>query len=192
MNLIEWLAQHSEDTEPPSSIDYVYPADVEVEDHVDLGPFLNFLLGPVIAWFLCCRQPEGGLKYVLLLSFCLLWAYWQTRQKAAYHALVRKYLQPPPHCRQGYKFPWTSVSDDNIEGSEAFRLFIAMAPLPMMDPLFEVADPVNELFLNLLQTIGKALKFFAIALLITRTPFAVLVTLVVVFHLTELADDLMR
>ncbi|KAK8788595.1 hypothetical protein V5799_021623 [Amblyomma americanum] len=122
MNLVEWLALHSEDPEPRSSIDYVYQyqADMEVEDYVDLGPFLNFLLGSVIALFLCRRQPERRLTYVLLLSFCLLWAYWQTRQKAAYHALVRRYLQPPPYCRQGYKFPWTSVSDDNLEGCEAY------------------------------------------------------------------------
>ncbi|KAK8788598.1 hypothetical protein V5799_021626 [Amblyomma americanum] len=166
---------------------------MEVQDYVDFGPRLYLLLGSALVLFLWRLHPERRLTYGLLLSFCLHWAYWEAQQKAANTAHVRMYGQLPPHCRQGYKLPRTSVSGDNIEECEAYRRLIAAAPLPVVDPLFEVAEFINEVVLELLGTIGTALYWFVNTLRKICAVFVVLGMVITVFVLAAiLADNFMR
>ncbi|KAK8788597.1 hypothetical protein V5799_021625 [Amblyomma americanum] len=198
MSHADWLAQPSEerktaDPEARRSIVYEDQADMEVQDYADFGPRLYLLLGSDLVLFLWRLHPERRLTYGLLLSFCLHWAYWEAQQKAAYTAHVRMYGQLPPHCRQGYNLPWTSVSGDNIEVCEAYRRLIAAAPLPVVSPLFEVAELVDEVFLELLGTIGTALYWLVNRPRKICAAFVVLGMVTTVFVLAAiLADDFMR
>ncbi|KAK8788601.1 hypothetical protein V5799_021629 [Amblyomma americanum] len=198
MNNSDWQAQPSADNkmadpQPGSSLVYVDQAEMKVEDYVEFGRRLYFLWGSVITLFLWRRHRERNLTYGLLLSFCLHWAYWQTRQKVVYNAYVKTYGQPPPRCHQDYNCPWTSVSDHDLEECEAYRRLIAAAPSPVGHPLFEVAELVHEVILEPLRTISTTLHLIAIALLMSRIPLAAPLTLILALQLPELvADDSMR
>ncbi|KAK8788600.1 hypothetical protein V5799_021628 [Amblyomma americanum] len=151
---------------------------MQVEDYVDFGPGLYLLLGTVIVLFLWRRHPERMRTYGVFISFCLHWAYWQTRKKAAYTTHVRMHGQPPPHCHQGYKFPRTRFSGDKLEECEAYRRVTIST-----DPLFVVANLVNEVFLALLWDIGYALYWYANALFEISIACTVLLMIVVVLLL---------
>ncbi|KAK8788594.1 hypothetical protein V5799_021622 [Amblyomma americanum] len=153
---------------------------MQFRDYLGLGPGLYLLLGKVIVLFLWRRHPERMRTYGLLISFCLHWAYWQTRQQAAYTAHVRMHGHPPHHCHQGYKFLWTRVSGDNLEDCEAYRRVTSLA-----DPLFVVANLINEVFLALLRDISNALYWYAYALLKISIACTVLVMIVVVLLLVK-------